>query len=167
MHFGHDDRTTELIERLETFMAERIVPSEPLFHEQLGRLEDRWAYAYAAGVAYTPTKMVYEKLLNPPSTGYYSEGTSIITAPDANGISYGFNGNADGSQMISFDRWKTWAVYYGQYSNNAYTATRSWCAAKGQLFGHGYKTSPAYTVSTSFQVPNVRPERGLKSYIKT
>ncbi|HEY0952459.1 acyl-CoA dehydrogenase family protein [Nocardioides sp.] len=45
MDFAHDDTTTELIERLERFMAERLVPSAPLFHEQLGQLEDRWAWS--------------------------------------------------------------------------------------------------------------------------
>ena len=35
MDFGFDDKTTELHARLSTFMAERIVPSEPVFHEQL------------------------------------------------------------------------------------------------------------------------------------
>jgi acyl-CoA dehydrogenase len=45
MDFEFDDRTRELRERLLTFMAERIVPSEPVFHEQLGQLEDRWAWS--------------------------------------------------------------------------------------------------------------------------
>jgi acyl-CoA dehydrogenase len=45
MHFAHDERTQELIDRLETFMADRIVPSEPLFHEQLDGLDDRWAWS--------------------------------------------------------------------------------------------------------------------------
>ena len=45
MHFDFDDRTRELRARLLTFMAERIVPSEPVFHEQLGQLEDRWAWS--------------------------------------------------------------------------------------------------------------------------
>lgn len=45
MHFSHDERTQELIDRLETFMAERIVPSEPVFHQQLGELDDRWAWS--------------------------------------------------------------------------------------------------------------------------
>jgi acyl-CoA dehydrogenase len=45
MDFAHDDKTTELIERLESFMAERIAPSAPLFHEQLAQLEDRWAWS--------------------------------------------------------------------------------------------------------------------------
>ncbi len=44
MHFGYDEKTTELIERLESFMAERIVPAEPTFHEQLHDLADRWAW---------------------------------------------------------------------------------------------------------------------------
>ena len=45
MDFDFDDKTTELRERLLTFMADRIVPSEPVFHEQLGQLEDRWAWS--------------------------------------------------------------------------------------------------------------------------
>jgi acyl-CoA dehydrogenase len=47
MDFAHDDKTQELIDRLETFMAERIVPSAPVFHEQLGRLADHWAWSEA------------------------------------------------------------------------------------------------------------------------
>ncbi|MDI6909928.1 acyl-CoA dehydrogenase family protein [Nocardioides sp.] len=47
MDFGLDARTTELREALLAFMAERIVPSAPLFHEQLGGLEDRWAWSQA------------------------------------------------------------------------------------------------------------------------
>ena len=48
MDFGLDDKTTELHERLSTFMAERIVPSGPVFHDQLGQLDDRWAWSEAA-----------------------------------------------------------------------------------------------------------------------
>jgi acyl-CoA dehydrogenase len=44
MDFAHDARTEELRERLLGFMADRIVPSEPVFHEQLGQQEDRWAW---------------------------------------------------------------------------------------------------------------------------
>ncbi|WP_028644842.1 acyl-CoA dehydrogenase family protein [Nocardioides sp. URHA0020] len=47
MDFGLDDRTTELHDRLSTFMAERIVPSGPVFHQQLGELDDRWAWSEA------------------------------------------------------------------------------------------------------------------------
>ncbi|MFC7494642.1 MULTISPECIES: acyl-CoA dehydrogenase family protein [unclassified Nocardioides] len=47
MHFAHDERTQELIDRLETFMADRIVPSGPTFHQQLGELDDRWAWSEA------------------------------------------------------------------------------------------------------------------------
>lgn len=47
MDFAHDDRTRELVDRLETFMADRIVPAEPTFHEQLGALDDRWAWTEA------------------------------------------------------------------------------------------------------------------------
>lgn len=45
MQFEHDDKTQELIEQLESFMAEHIKPAEPVFHEQLGQLEDRWAWS--------------------------------------------------------------------------------------------------------------------------
>jgi acyl-CoA dehydrogenase len=45
MDFDLDDRTRELRERLLTFMAERIVPSEPVFHQQLEQLDDRWAWS--------------------------------------------------------------------------------------------------------------------------
>ncbi|GAA4710320.1 acyl-CoA dehydrogenase family protein [Nocardioides conyzicola] len=45
MDFAHDDKTTELQEKLSAFMADRIVPSEPLFHEQLAASDDRWAWS--------------------------------------------------------------------------------------------------------------------------
>src|SRR3954454_21652098 len=47
MYFAHDERTQELIAQLETFMAERVVPAEPVFHRQLGELDDRWAWSQA------------------------------------------------------------------------------------------------------------------------
>jgi len=47
MYFAHDERTQELIAELETFMAERVVPAEPVFHRQLGELDDRWAWSQA------------------------------------------------------------------------------------------------------------------------
>jgi acyl-CoA dehydrogenase len=47
MDFALDARTTELHAQLSTFMDERIVPSEPLFHQQLGELDDRWAWSEA------------------------------------------------------------------------------------------------------------------------
>jgi acyl-CoA dehydrogenase len=47
MDFGLDDKTTELHERLSTFMAERIVPSGPVFHDQLAASDDRWAWSEA------------------------------------------------------------------------------------------------------------------------
>lgn len=45
MDFAHDATTTELLERLQTFMTDRIVPSVPAFHEQLGELDDHWAWS--------------------------------------------------------------------------------------------------------------------------
>ncbi len=47
MDFGLDDKTTELHDRLSTFMAERIVPSGPVFHDQLEASDDRWAWSEA------------------------------------------------------------------------------------------------------------------------
>jgi acyl-CoA dehydrogenase len=47
MDFGLDDKTTELHEKLSTFMAERIVPSGPVFHDQLAASDDRWAWSEA------------------------------------------------------------------------------------------------------------------------
>jgi acyl-CoA dehydrogenase len=47
MDFDFDTRTTELRERLLTFMADRVVPSEPVFHEQLEQLDDPWAWSTA------------------------------------------------------------------------------------------------------------------------
>jgi acyl-CoA dehydrogenase len=45
MEFAHDDRTRGLIEQLEAFMAEQIVPAEATFHHQLDELDDRWAWS--------------------------------------------------------------------------------------------------------------------------
>jgi acyl-CoA dehydrogenase len=45
MDFAPDSRTEELRQRLETFLADRIVPSEPVFHQQLAELESRWAWS--------------------------------------------------------------------------------------------------------------------------
>jgi acyl-CoA dehydrogenase len=47
MDFAPDDKTRELVDRLERFMADRVVPAEPTFHRQLGELEDRWAWSEA------------------------------------------------------------------------------------------------------------------------
>src|SRR4051794_20910078 len=47
MDFALDARTEELRQQLLTFMADRIVPSEPVFHEQLAALDDRWAWSTA------------------------------------------------------------------------------------------------------------------------
>jgi len=44
MDFAFDSRTEELRERLLAFMDEHIYPNEQVFHEQLGALEDRWAW---------------------------------------------------------------------------------------------------------------------------
>src|SRR4051794_13618468 len=44
MDFGLDGPTTELRDRLLAFVDERIAPTEPLFHEQLGELENPWAW---------------------------------------------------------------------------------------------------------------------------
>jgi acyl-CoA dehydrogenase len=47
MDFGLDDKTTELHQKLSTFMTDRIVPSGPVFHEQLAASDDRWAWSEA------------------------------------------------------------------------------------------------------------------------
>jgi len=47
MDFGHDQRTEELREQLLAFMDERVHLAEPVFAEQLDRLEDRWAWSEA------------------------------------------------------------------------------------------------------------------------
>ncbi|HSE10573.1 MAG TPA: acyl-CoA dehydrogenase family protein [Nocardioidaceae bacterium] len=44
MEFAYDARTQELREQLLAFMDEHVYPSEALFHEQLGELDDRWAW---------------------------------------------------------------------------------------------------------------------------
>jgi acyl-CoA dehydrogenase len=45
MDFAHDSRTQQMIETLQSFLTERIVPSEPAFHEQLAQQEDRWEWS--------------------------------------------------------------------------------------------------------------------------
>lgn len=45
MHFAHDAATQERIDTLTTFLEERIVPSEQLFHDQLAQQEDRWEWS--------------------------------------------------------------------------------------------------------------------------
>jgi acyl-CoA dehydrogenase len=45
MDFDFDDETKRLRDTLLTFMADRIVPSEPVFHEQVEALDDRWAWS--------------------------------------------------------------------------------------------------------------------------
>jgi acyl-CoA dehydrogenase len=44
MDFHYDARTEELRKELLDFMATRIHPAEPVFHEQLAALDDRWAW---------------------------------------------------------------------------------------------------------------------------
>ena len=44
MEFQFDSRTEELRENLLDFMDDQIYPAEPVFHEQLGQLEDPWAW---------------------------------------------------------------------------------------------------------------------------
>ena len=45
MDFAYDARTEELRERLLGFMDEHVHPAEPVFHEQLEGLENRWAWS--------------------------------------------------------------------------------------------------------------------------
>ena len=45
MDFAHDAQTQQRIETLQSFLAERIVPSEAAFHEQLAAQEDRWEWS--------------------------------------------------------------------------------------------------------------------------
>ena len=47
MDFGFDARTEELRQELLGFMDERIVPSVPVFDEQVSALPDRWAWSTA------------------------------------------------------------------------------------------------------------------------
>ncbi|MET8151118.1 acyl-CoA dehydrogenase family protein [Actinoplanes sp. NPDC049668] len=44
MDFQFDARTEELRAGLLEFMDSHVYPAEPVFHEQLGQLEDRWAW---------------------------------------------------------------------------------------------------------------------------
>jgi acyl-CoA dehydrogenase len=45
MDFAHDATTEELRGRLLAFMAERIIPAEPVFAQQVDSLADRWAWS--------------------------------------------------------------------------------------------------------------------------
>jgi acyl-CoA dehydrogenase len=44
MDFEYDATTKDLRDRLLYFMDSHVYPAEPVFHEQLGRLEERWAW---------------------------------------------------------------------------------------------------------------------------
>ena len=44
MDFTFDARTEELRAGLLDFMDSHVYPAEPVFHEQLGQLADRWAW---------------------------------------------------------------------------------------------------------------------------
>jgi acyl-CoA dehydrogenase len=44
MEFAYDAETEELRERLLSFMDEHVYPAEPVFAEQVGALENRWAW---------------------------------------------------------------------------------------------------------------------------
>ena len=44
MHFAYDERTEELRSTLLAFMDEHVYPAEAVFHDQLGELDDRWAW---------------------------------------------------------------------------------------------------------------------------
>ncbi len=45
MDFAHDRRTQQLIATAESFLAERIIPSQQAFHDQLAAQEDRWEWS--------------------------------------------------------------------------------------------------------------------------
>jgi acyl-CoA dehydrogenase len=45
MDFAHDSRTQQLIDSMESFLAERIAPSQQAFHDQLAAQEDRWEWS--------------------------------------------------------------------------------------------------------------------------
>jgi len=45
MDFAEDPRTAELRQTLEQFLRDRIEPAEPVFSEQLGELDDPWAWS--------------------------------------------------------------------------------------------------------------------------
>jgi len=45
MDFAHDARTAELVEQVDAFVHDRIVPAEPVFAEQLAAQADRWAWS--------------------------------------------------------------------------------------------------------------------------
>ena len=45
MDFAHDARTAELQARMETFLAEHVLPAEKVFDDQLAAADDRWAWS--------------------------------------------------------------------------------------------------------------------------
>lgn len=45
MDFAHDTRTQQLIATAESFLTERIIPSQQAFHDQLAAQEDRWEWS--------------------------------------------------------------------------------------------------------------------------
>ena len=45
MDFAFDARTEELRASLLEFMADAVYPAEPVFHEQLAALDNRWAWS--------------------------------------------------------------------------------------------------------------------------
>lgn len=47
MDFGFDARTEELRQQVLAFMAEHVYPNEQRFHDELGALDDRWAWSRA------------------------------------------------------------------------------------------------------------------------
>src|SRR5690242_1576162 len=47
MEFAFDETTERLREQLLEFMDEHVHPAEPVFAEQVGELEDRWAWSEA------------------------------------------------------------------------------------------------------------------------
>ncbi len=51
MHFAHDEKTTELLERVTAFIDTEVVPREPVLHEQVAELTRRDSWERPAVVA--------------------------------------------------------------------------------------------------------------------
>lgn len=64
MDFGFDAKTEELRATLLDFMDSHVYPAEPVFHEQLARLDDPWAWDSAPVIAELRAEAVKRGLWN-------------------------------------------------------------------------------------------------------
>jgi acyl-CoA dehydrogenase len=82
MEFAYDAKTEELRERLLSFMDEHVYPAEPVFAEQLGALENRWAWTSVPVLAELRTEARRRGLWNLFLPGEHGAGlTTLQYAP--------------------------------------------------------------------------------------